>query len=67
MCYFFYFSEFSLRPFQCSLFFYCVLVRVRGGGGRGYFVHGCSHMLLFQGNDACQNFTLTGPIYSAPL
>ena len=39
------------------------------GGSRFsiYFVQDCSLMSLFQGNDACQNFTLTGPIYSAPL
>ena len=57
----FFFIEFSLRPFQCSVYFYCGLFRV-GEGGRGYFDHGCSLMLLFQGHDACQNVTLTGPI-----
>ena len=49
------------------MFFIFFIVAFLGWGGRGYFVHGCSLMLLFQGNDACQNFTLTGPIYSAPL
>ena len=29
----FFFIEFSLRPFQCSVFFYCGLFRVGGGGG----------------------------------
>ena len=35
MCYFFFFIEFSLRPFQCSVFFYCGLFRVGEGGGGG--------------------------------
>ena len=30
----FFFIEFSLRPFQCSVFFYCGLFRV---GGEGVF------------------------------